>query len=608
MTETAHLGLPFIDGGQAQKHVTHNEALKILDAAIQIAVLDRTRTVPPPGPADGQRHVVAAAASGFWAGHDNAVATWQDGAWTFLEPHAGWCVWSVADDGLLAFDGAMWRALGTASLDSVAHLGINASADASNLLSVRSSAALFAAIDAAAGGSGDVRLQLSRESAARTASVVFSNAYSGRAEFGLVGSDAFKLKVSADGSAWVEAFAIDQASGNLALPRGLALTGVIAPATITADQNDYAPAGLAVAAVLQISSNAARSMSGLGGGAEGRVVSVINVGSQPITLLDEGAGSLAGNRFALGGGLALGARQAALLRYDGTAARWQAIAGPAGAVSYAAAQALTSAQQNQARANAGVPGANLARNGDFRINQRGYASGATLAPGAFGHDGFKAGSGGGDYAFTQLRSSTQITIAAGKTLIQVLPEDDIAGGSYVLSWTGTGQARVGLNNAAPSGAYAASPIVITGQTAAAKLSFEFGNGAASGTLGTIKLEPGSLATPFVMQPLDVEQHRADRFCQKYVSPPGAGLGNGAALIFYWSFPLRAKMYAAPNVTLSSASLPFSSAAASYTMTGVDANQCTDSNFVIRATTSTTVASGFVVSVASSEYVLLTAEP
>ena len=44
MTDTANLGLPFIEGNQAQKHVTHNEALLILDAAIQIAVLDFSRT------------------------------------------------------------------------------------------------------------------------------------------------------------------------------------------------------------------------------------------------------------------------------------------------------------------------------------------------------------------------------------------------------------------------------------------------------------------------------------------------------------------------------------------------------------------------------------
>ena len=69
MTDTPNLGLPFIDGGQAQKHVTHNEALRILDAAIQISVSDVTRTVPPLSPAEGARHVVAVGASGAWSGH-----------------------------------------------------------------------------------------------------------------------------------------------------------------------------------------------------------------------------------------------------------------------------------------------------------------------------------------------------------------------------------------------------------------------------------------------------------------------------------------------------------------------------------------------------------
>ena len=50
MTDTANLGLPFIEGSQAQKHVTHNDALRILDATIQISVLDKTLTAPPVSP------------------------------------------------------------------------------------------------------------------------------------------------------------------------------------------------------------------------------------------------------------------------------------------------------------------------------------------------------------------------------------------------------------------------------------------------------------------------------------------------------------------------------------------------------------------------------
>lgn len=346
--------MPYIDGSQAQKHVTHNEALRILDAAIQIAVLDLTRTAPPSGPADGERHVVAAGATGAWAGQANAIATWQDGAWAFLAPKTGWCIWSSADAVLFVFDGTLWRDLRSlpVSLDNTAHVGINTTASSPNLLSVTSNAALFAAIDTADGGTGDVRLQLSKKSAANTASVCFSDNYSGRAEFGLVGDDAFKLKVSPDGSAWVEAFNIDQDSGNLSLPRGLALTGVIAPAQIAANQNDYNPVGFAAASVLQMSSDTARSVSGLAGGAEGRVVSLINVGSQSITLLDESASSSSANRFTLGGDLTVAAKQATTLRYDGAAARWQAIAG-AGAL-LAANNLSDLADASTARANLGI--------------------------------------------------------------------------------------------------------------------------------------------------------------------------------------------------------------------------------------------------------------
>lgn len=376
MTDTPNLGLPFIEGGQAQKHVTHNEALRILDAAIQIAVRDVTRTVPPASPAEGARHVVAAGATGAWMGHAQAIATWQDGAWAFLVPKAGWCVWSVADDGMMVFDGSLWRVVGTPSLDGVPQLGINTVSNAENRLSVTSNAALFAAIDTADGGSGDVRVQLSKEGAARTASVYFSDNHSGRAEFGLVESNTFKLKVSPDGAGWVEALTIDPATGHLALPRGVALTGVCAPASITANQNDYTPAGLAGASVLQISSDAARSISGLSGGAEGHVVTVINVGSQPISLLDDSAASAAANRFAFGGNLTLMAKQGALLRYNGTAARWQSISGGTG-IRADSAQSLTATQQAQARANAGVPGRNRIINGQFAINQRGAGGGVT---------------------------------------------------------------------------------------------------------------------------------------------------------------------------------------------------------------------------------------
>jgi hypothetical protein len=79
MSETTHLLLPYLAAAQAQKHVTHNEALRLLDGLVQLAVLDRTRTAPPTSPADGDRHIVASGATGLWAGWDLNVAYWVDG-------------------------------------------------------------------------------------------------------------------------------------------------------------------------------------------------------------------------------------------------------------------------------------------------------------------------------------------------------------------------------------------------------------------------------------------------------------------------------------------------------------------------------------------------
>ena len=214
MTETTHLGLPFIEGSQAQKHVTHNEALRILDAAIQIVVEDRTRTTPPASAAEGQRHVVASGAAGAWAGHDATIATWQDGAWIFLAPKTGWRLWSVADVSIFIFDGSAWQPLAPLAND-VGQLGVNTTASTPNLLSVKSNAALLAAIPAADAGSGDARLQIDKETAGNTASVVFSNDYTGRAEFGLTGDDHFHLKVSPDGTSWQDAFVIDKTTANV---------------------------------------------------------------------------------------------------------------------------------------------------------------------------------------------------------------------------------------------------------------------------------------------------------------------------------------------------------------------------------------------------------
>ncbi len=107
---TTNLALPLLDEAQAQKTVTHNEALRLLDVLVQGAVEDRVLAAPPAAPADGQAWIVGPAASGAWAGEEDRVAVWF-GAWRFLTPRAGWRFWDKAAGALVVFDGTAWAAL-----------------------------------------------------------------------------------------------------------------------------------------------------------------------------------------------------------------------------------------------------------------------------------------------------------------------------------------------------------------------------------------------------------------------------------------------------------------------------------------------------------------
>ena len=105
---TPNLSLPLIASAQAQKHVTHNDALAALDALVQISVADRDTATPPPSVAEGARYIVAAGAEGVWSGHDGELAVQEDGGWRFFAPQAGWTAW-IADEGILAaWDGSSW--------------------------------------------------------------------------------------------------------------------------------------------------------------------------------------------------------------------------------------------------------------------------------------------------------------------------------------------------------------------------------------------------------------------------------------------------------------------------------------------------------------------
>lgn len=207
---TAVLSLPYIQPSQAQKHVTHNEALQQLDVLVQLVVIDRTLTTPPGIPAIGDRYIVAAAAISDWAGQDGNITYWGEAGWSFVTPVAGWRAHIVSEARDVVFDTITGEWLDSDSFPfSATQLGINASADTTNRLSVSAPATLFNH------EGSDHQLKINKATASDTASLLFQDGFSGRAEMGLAGDDDIHLKVSPDGSSWTEALVVNRITGHL---------------------------------------------------------------------------------------------------------------------------------------------------------------------------------------------------------------------------------------------------------------------------------------------------------------------------------------------------------------------------------------------------------
>jgi hypothetical protein len=357
MADTPNLVLPYLAANQSQKHVTVNEALRRLDALVQITVQSAALAAPPGSPVEGQRWILPAAPTGAWAGRAGQIAAWQDGAWAFYAPLDGWTAIDINTDTLLLYNAGtgIWTGLitgvfsdaaftlqddidptkqarfqiagftagvmrvftlpdvsgtlavlsgvaqtfqntttfsgatvsvgtaaaastigigtgattsgvtkavniGTAGLlgsttnvtigsavagalgsltinsptvtfgssvsaiamaaanVSALYLGLGgASADATNRLSINAPASLFNHA-----GAGH-QVKVNKAAATDTGSFLFQTGFSGRAEFGLTGSDDFQIKVSADGATWFDALQLERTSGRVSVMAALQL-------------------------------------------------------------------------------------------------------------------------------------------------------------------------------------------------------------------------------------------------------------------------------------------------------------------------------------------------------------------------------------------------
>lgn len=106
---------------------------------------------------------------------------------------------------------------------------------------------------------------------------------------------------------------------------GLGLSGVVTAANITANTDNYNPANLSTATVLRLNATGAYNLTGVQGGESGRILTLVNVGTNAITLVND-ATSTAANRFLLGSNMTLLGGQSVILMYDSANSRWRALA------------------------------------------------------------------------------------------------------------------------------------------------------------------------------------------------------------------------------------------------------------------------------------------
>lgn len=86
---TPNLSLPELVASQAQPHVTLNNALRRLDALVQLSVVS-IANAPPGSPEDGDRYIVGSSPSGAWVGREGDVAAYIGTSWVYVSPLPGW--------------------------------------------------------------------------------------------------------------------------------------------------------------------------------------------------------------------------------------------------------------------------------------------------------------------------------------------------------------------------------------------------------------------------------------------------------------------------------------------------------------------------------------
>lgn len=242
---------------------------------------------------------------------------------------------------------------------------------------------------------------------------------------------------------------------------------------------------------------------------------------------------------------------------------------------------------------------NLIINGDFRVNERAFAGGA-LSAGVYGHDRWKADTGGANYSV----SGGVATISSG-TIVQPIEGASIATGTHVISWQGTATCTV--DGVAKTSGQSFS--LTAGTNCIVKFT--------GGTVSKVQVEPGDVPTAFEMRPIDLEKMLCERFYQRFGNSLYSTIvGHGFAsttLVVVGAIPLRRPMAQIPTTIATSfvATVTAQTATGIAATTGIAVTASTSdySTFGITVTTSGsyTVGEAAIIRVANGHWIAFETE-
>lgn len=112
--------LPLLAAAQAQKEITHNEAITGLAMLAHPLAESMALSAPPASPAAGQMWIIGASPTGAWAGRGAHLALWTASGWRFQAPSEGMLCWVKATAAL-----ATYRPTGWTTMMSVSGIAVN---------------------------------------------------------------------------------------------------------------------------------------------------------------------------------------------------------------------------------------------------------------------------------------------------------------------------------------------------------------------------------------------------------------------------------------------------------------------------------------------------